>query len=99
MVSYSELPTKSNTHIRVHVHTLAHPTVSHPLVRLVRGNTASEGRVEVYYNGTWGTVCQTHWGIQDATVVCRELGYPHALAAPGYSTFGGGTGQVLYSSE
>ena len=99
MVSYSKLLTKSNTytylHKCVHVHTLVHNTVSHPLVRLVGGNTASEGRVEVYYNSTWGTVCQTHWGIQDATVVCRELGYPRALAAPGYSTFGGGTGQVL----
>lgn len=103
MVSYSKLLNKSNTytylHKCVHVHTLVHNTVSHPLVRLVGGNTASEGRVEVYYSSTWGTVCQTHWGIQDATVVCRELGYPRALAAPGYSTFGGGTGQVLYSSE
>ena len=73
----------------------AHSTVSRPLVRLVGGVTPSEGRVEVYYNGKWGTVCQTHWSIQDATVVCRELGYLRALAAPRYSTFGGGSGQVL----
>ena len=75
----------------------AHPIVSHPLVlvRLVGGVTASEGRVEVYYNGKWGTVCQTHWTVQDANVVCRELGYLRALAAPDSSTFGAGTGQVL----
>ena len=53
-----------------------------------------EGRVEIYYNGTWGTVCHTHWTIDDATVVCRELGYARAIAAPDYGAFGTGTGPV-----
>ena len=50
--------------------------------------------MEVYYNGVWGTVCHDHWGVADANVVCRELGYAHAIAFPDYSAFGIGTGQV-----
>ena len=48
-------------------------------VRLVNGNVPSEGRVEVFHNNRWGTVCDDYWSFEEAVVVCRQLGYPTAL--------------------
>ena len=43
-------------------------------VRLVGSGLPREGRLEVYYNGQWGTVCDDHFGDSDATVACVHLG-------------------------
>ena len=45
-------------------------------LRLAGGNIENEGRVEICMNNVWGTVCLDSWGSADATVVCRQLGYP-----------------------
>ena len=63
-------------------------------VRLA-GGSHEEGRVEVYHNGRWGTVCDDGWNINAARVVCRQLGFPDAESAYQGSYFGRGTGPIF----
>ena len=44
-------------------------------IQLTGGRSSLEGRVEMCYSGVWGTVCSDLWGVADAAVVCRQLGY------------------------
>uniref|UniRef100_I0FHQ7 Lysyl oxidase homolog n=1 Tax=Macaca mulatta TaxID=9544 RepID=I0FHQ7_MACMU len=54
----------------------------------------SEGRVEVYYDGQWGTVCDDDFSIHAAHVVCRELGYVEAKSWTASSSYGKGEGPI-----
>ena len=68
-------------------------------VRLVNGihnSTVYSGRVEVLVDGEWGTVCDDHWDTTDASVVCRQLGYPAVLASYSSAHFGPGTGTIWF---
>lgn len=52
------------------------------IVRLVGwGNITSQGRVEVLIDGFWRGVCGNKWDLNDANVVCRQLGFKGAIAA------------------
>ena len=63
-------------------------------MRLVGGKWKGEGRVEIFFDGTWGTVCDDGWDLNDARVICRELGYPGAVSAPHSAGFGAGNGTI-----
>ncbi|NXD82867.1 MARCO protein, partial [Halcyon senegalensis] len=61
----------------------------HPFIRIAGGGR--KGRVEIFHQGSWGTICDDGWSTQDAKVVCRMLGYSYAVSA---FTATAGTGQI-----
>lgn len=72
------------------VSSLFPPKQKKPFVRLVDGKNKQEGRVEVFYDGQWGTVCDDDWDLKEAAIVCKELGFGRPIGAPKHSHFGKG---------
>ncbi|XP_019738239.1 scavenger receptor class A member 5 isoform X1 [Hippocampus comes] len=69
-------------------------TVEDTLVRLVNGSGPHEGRVEVFHERRWGTVCDDVWDKKDGDVVCRMLGYRGATEVHRTGRFGQGSGLI-----
>ena len=69
-------------------------------IRLANGPSQYEGRLEVFVDGQWGTVCNEMWSLKDAGVVCRQLGMAHAPEdfMSGLLHYGPGTGAILMSN-
>ena len=68
-------------------------------LRLVQNGYSSSskvrGRLEVYFNGQWGTVCDIGWSSENTRVVCRQLGLPTARTNWTTSSAGGGDNCTL----
>ncbi|XP_037305839.2 scavenger receptor class A member 5 [Pungitius pungitius] len=69
-------------------------TVEETLVRLVNGSGPHEGRVEVFHERRWGTVCDDVWDKKDGDVVCRMLGYIGVAEVHRTGRFGQGTALI-----
>lgn len=58
-------------------------------------SNVTKGRVEVCYNGQWGTVCDDDWDLTDGTVACRQAGFPGVVSVYHSAYFGPGDGVIL----
>ena len=65
-------------------------------VRLVNGGASASvcGRVEIFHDGEWGTVCDDRWNAADGDVVCKQLGYVQVERIFYLAHFGRGTGPI-----
>ena len=57
--------------------------------RLIEGDNESSGRLEIFHNEVWGSVCDDKWDtnrLNNAKVVCNELGYKYVNVAKMYNS-------------
>ena len=65
-----------------------HRNLESTSVRLVGGANEYEGTVEIFHDGSWGTICDDDWDLADANVVCKELFGTDANRRAGWVTLG-----------
>ena len=66
-------------------------------IRLVNhlNNNTFEGRVEIYHNKAWGTICDDYFGMEEADVVCKQLNFTlGAQAVYKFAHYGQGKGPI-----
>lgn len=63
-------------------------------VRLINGSTPLEGRVEIKYHGTWGTICDDDFNDDAAKVICKSLGYSGLARVRKGAAYGQGDGPI-----
>ncbi|XP_073690500.1 galectin-3-binding protein A-like [Garra rufa] len=84
-------------HVSAQPRTLFDPRQKQPTqegnVRLV-GSLDSSGRVEIYHDGQWGSVCDDGWDLAEAQVVCRQMGFPGAVSAIPGGPYGEGSDPI-----
>ena len=73
------------------------PCTTEFAVRLADGSDDA-GRVEVFYDNVWGSVCMNTWDNDASSVVCQQLGFTGASVAIYDGSFGGSDGQIWVSS-
>ncbi|XP_047467702.1 lysyl oxidase homolog 3B isoform X1 [Mugil cephalus] len=54
----------------------------------------NEGRVELFYKGEWGTICDDDFSISNANVLCRQLGFVSATGWAHSAKYGKGQGKI-----
>lgn len=57
------------------------------------------GRVEVFHDGEWGTICDDLFRVEEAHVICSALNYERALCALSNARYGPGSGNLPYVYE
>ncbi|CAH1772382.1 unnamed protein product [Owenia fusiformis] len=88
-----------HNHLYIHIFVCFIVGVESQSYRLVDGRAdGTSGRVEVFYSGTWGTVCDDKWDVRDALVVCNSLNIPpiNPVAHP-CSKYGSASGVIQLS--
>ncbi|NXR32281.1 SCAR5 protein, partial [Zosterops hypoxanthus] len=63
-------------------------------VRLLNGSGPHEGRLEIFHERRWGSICDDGWDSRDGDVACRMLGFPGAADVFRMARFGQGSGQI-----